>query len=286
MLSNEDLRHLKEIFEDLNTRLILLPDYSERLEGPSWTEYHAIQEGGTPIKDLCDMGHADGSIELGTILAGMIEKGEKTAGSVLKERFGIPLVSPGIPMGVKATDAFFSGLENLTSTAMPDKYRRQRERLIDAYVDGNKYVSKKRAVVYGEEDFVTAMAGFLAEIGIIPVLCASGGRSGIMKQALTGILPQNIRDQVHVHQGMDFTRMEQAAKKLAPDFAIGNSKGYTLSRNLNIPLIRTGFPIHDRVGGARILHIGYRGTQQLFDTIVNTLLQNRQDISTIGYAYM
>jgi nitrogenase molybdenum-iron protein NifN len=153
-------------------------------------------------------------------------------------------------------------------------------------VDGNKYVSKKRALVYGEEDFVTAMAGFLAEIGIIPVLCASGGRSGFLKQSLNQILPQNIQNQVHVHQGMDFTQMEEAARKLAPDFAIGNSKGYTLSRNLKIPLVRAGFPIHDRVGGARILHIGYRGTQQLFDTIVNTLLQNRQDTSTVGYAYM
>lgn len=286
MLSNEDLRHLKEIFEELNTRLILLPDYSERLEGPSWVEYHAIQKGGTPIKDIREMNLAGASIELGTILAGMSEKGEKTAGSVLKERFDIPLVSMGIPMGVKASDLFFSALEEITSKPVPEKYKRQRGRLIDAYVDGNKYVSKKRAVVYGEEDFVTAMAGFLAEIGIIPVLCASGGRSGFLKQALNQILPQNIQNQVHVHQGMDFTQMEEAARKLAPDFAIGNSKGYTLSRNLKIPLVRAGFPIHDRVGGARILHIGYRGTQQLFDTIVNTLLQNRQDTSTVGYAYM
>ena len=286
MLSNEDLRHLKEIFEDLDTKLILLPDYSERLEGPSWVEYHAIQKGGTPIRDIRDMSLSDASMELGALLAGLSQKGEKTAGTILKERFDIPLVSPGIPIGVKATDSFFSALEEITLKPVPEKYKRQRGRLIDAYVDGNKYVSKKKAVVYGEEDFVTAMAGFLAEIGIIPVLCASGGRSGLLKQALTQILPQNIRDQVHVHQGMDFTQMEEAAKKLSPDFAIGNSKGYTLSRNLKIPLVRTGFPIHDRVGGARILHIGYRGTQQLFDTIVNTLLGNRQDISTVGYAYM
>ncbi len=286
MLSNEDLRHLKEIFEDLDTKLILLPDYSERLEGPSWVEYHAIQKGGTPIKDIRDMGHSHASIEFGTILAGLSRKGEETAGSILNQRFDIPLISMGIPMGVKATDLFFSALEKLTSATLPEKYKRQRERLIDAYVDGNKYVSKKRAVIYGEEDFVTAMAGFLAEIGIIPVLCASGGRSGFLKQGLKSILPQNIQSQVHVHHGMDFVQMEQEAIKLSPDFMIGNSKGYTMSRNLGVPLVRAGFPIHDRVGGARILHIGYTGTQQLFDTIINTLLQKQQDDSTIGYAYM
>ena len=40
-----------------------------------------------------------------------------------------------------------------------------------------------------------------------------------------------------------------------------------------MPLVRVGFPIHDRIGGQRILHVGYRGTQQLFDRIVNALIE-------------
>lgn len=286
MLSNEDLRHLKEIFMDFNTNLTLLPDYSERLEGPSWVEYQAIQQGGTPIKEIKQMNLATSSMEFGSILASSVEKGAKSAGSFLKEKFDIPCASLGIPMGVKATDLFFAQMEKLTLKGVPEKYKKQRERLIDSYVDGNKYVSKKRAVVYGEEDFVVAMAGFLAEVGIIPVLCASGGKSGFLKEALDQLIPKNILKQVEVHPGMDFTRMEKTAKELNPDFVIGNSKGYTMARNLNVPLVRVGFPIHDRVGGPRILHIGYRGTQQLFDTIINTLLQKQQDTSKTGYAYM
>jgi len=54
----------------------------------------------------------------------VFEKGEKTAGSVLKERFDIPLVSMGIPMGVKATDRFFSALEEITAKSVPEKYKR------------------------------------------------------------------------------------------------------------------------------------------------------------------
>jgi nitrogenase molybdenum-iron protein NifN len=50
--------------------------------------------------------------------------------------------------------------------------------------------------------------------------------------------------------------------------------------------VRIGFPIHDRVGGARLLHIGYRGAQQLFDRITNTLLEAIQDESGVGYAYL
>ena len=286
MLSNEDLRHLKDIFKDMTTELTLLPDYSERLEGPSWTDYQAIQQGGTPMEQIKKIHRGTATMEFGSILATTVEKGGKSAGSLLEERFKIPRAAMGIPIGVKATDQFFSYMEKLTLKVIPEKYKQERGRLIDAYVDGNKYVSKKRAIVYGEEDFVAAMAGFLAEIGIIPVLCASGGNSGLLKKCLNGMIPEQIMKEVIVHQGMDFTEMEEKAKALSPDFAIGNSKGYTLCRHLGIPLVRAGFPIHDRVGGSRILHIGYRGAQQLFDTIVNTLLQRQQDTSTIGYSYM
>jgi nitrogenase molybdenum-iron protein NifN len=73
---------------------------------------------------------------------------------------------------------------------------------------------------------------------------------------------------------------------LKPDFVIGNSKGAKLARELGVPLIRVGFPIHDRIGGQRILHFGYRGAQQLFDLVVNVLLEVKQDSNSIGYSYL
>ena len=76
------------------------------------------------------------------------------------------------------------------------------------------------------------------------------------------------------------------ARPHRPDIVIGNSKGYYLARNLGVPLVRVGFPIHDRVGGQRILHVGYRGTQQLFDRIVNALIEAKQEDSPVGYSYI
>ena len=76
------------------------------------------------------------------------------------------------------------------------------------------------------------------------------------------------------------------AESLAPDLLIGHSKGYPLARKLEIPLIRVGFPIHDRMGGQRILHLGYRGTQALFDQVVNAILARKQSDSSVGYSYM
>ena len=288
MLSNEDIRHLKEIFEQFHTPCTVLPDYSERLEGPSWQEYQAIQEGGTPISAIEKMNVSVHSLEFGAVLALTADKGVDTAGAILNDRFGIPCTRMPIPMGVKATDRFMQTLSEVTGKPVPDRYQKEKWRLVDAYVDGNKYVSRKKAVIYGEEDFVVSLAGFLAEIGIIPVICATGGKSGLFRQALEQTLPETVWGQVQIHDDMDFTRIEERAAALpeTPDLIIGNSKGYAMARRLKVPLVRAGFPIHDRVGGSRILHIGYKGAQNLFDTIVNAILEKRQTESSVGYSYM
>ena len=162
----------------------------------------------------------------------------------------------------------------------------ERGRLVDAYVDGHKYVFGKKAVVYGEEDMVVGLTSFLAEIGIKPVLCGSGGKSGRLAEAIETVTKDTLAEQPRVEEGMDFYEIAEAAETLSPDLLVGHSKGYPLARKLNIPLIRVGFPIHDRVGGQRILHLGYRGAQQLFDTIANALIQRKQDASGVGYSYM
>jgi nitrogenase molybdenum-iron protein NifN len=146
-------------------------------------------------------------------------------------------------------------------------------------------VFEQRAVVYGEEDLVIALTAFLLEIGIIPVLCASGGRSGRLKSAIEEIT-QDLPEEVIIREGMDFMEISEEAERMNPDLLIGHSKGYPLSVKMKIPLIRVGFPIHDRFGGQRILHLGYRGTQMLFDRIVNAILEKQQERSGIGYFYM
>ena len=86
--------------------------------------------------------------------------------------------------------------------------------------------------------------------------------------------------------GADFIDIADAAEDLKPDLIIGHSKGYSVARKIDTPLVRVGFPIHDRVGGGRIHHLGYRGAQELFDRIVNALLEKRQADSGLGYSYM
>jgi len=291
-LSPEDLRHLKDIIDDFRYPSVILPDISMTLDGPALQEYEKIPRGGTPIEDIRRMGGATATFEFGSTLEDF-----RTAGKFLNERFGVPLHRMGIPIGLRETDIFFDALETLSGNERPERYVLERGRLLDSYVDAHKYLFGKRAVIYGEEDLVVALTAFLTEVGITPVLCASGGRSGRFKQAIervtAGISPPKAAATSAdgpavpaVHEGVDFLQIEELARELSPELLIGHSKGYTLSRTLGIPLVRVGFPIHDRFGGQRVLHVGYRGTQSLLDRIVNALIEGNQNDSPVGYAYM
>jgi len=281
MVSPADLRHLREIFDDFSLPCMMLPDYSKTLDGGPWAEYHRIPPGGTPASAISLSGSAIGSVEFTSTLADA-----KSPAAWLEEKFGVPRHQLPMPIGIRETDRFFGLLETISQKAQPEKYDDERRRLVDAYADGHKYVFDKKVIVYGEEDLVISMTAFLREIGMVPVLVASGGKSGLLKKKLQELVPDLEEAGIKVRDGVDFVDIEDEAKLLAPDFLIGNSKGYTMSRKNNIPLLRIGFPIHDRFGGQRLHHLGYRGTLELFDRIVNMVLQQRQDDSEIGYTYL
>jgi nitrogenase molybdenum-iron protein NifN len=280
MVSPADIRYLKEVFADFGAPAAILPDYSETLDGPQLDEYQKIPAGGTPREAIRGMGRAQASIELGRTLTGT-----QTAAAALEKKFGVHRRNLGWPVGVRESDRFFEAIAELTGMPVPANHDTERGRLIDSYVDGHKYVFGKRAIVYGEEDLVVGLASFLAEIGVQPVLCASGGESGRLADAVAAVTGE-YAEGIAVLQGADFATIGEVARGLAPDFLIGSSKGYALSRELDIPLIRVGFPIHDRIGGQRILHLGYRGAQQLFDAVTNTVMARAQDRSPVGYSYL
>jgi nitrogenase molybdenum-iron protein NifN len=280
-VSSADYRYLSEIMADFGVKTTMLPDLSETLDGPALLEYEKIPGGGTPLEAIKGMGGAKATIEFGRTL-----DANKTGGSVLARKFGVENMRLGLPMGITETDRFFAGLETLTGLETPKKYAMERGRLVDAYVDGHKYVFGKKAIIYGEEDLVVGLTAMLAEIGVMPILCASGGRSGSMASAIAAATEGVLSEQPLVYEGMDFFDIAEEAERLGPDLLVGHSKGYPLARKLNIPLIRVGFPIHDRVGGQRILHLGYRGAQQLFDLVVNSLIEKKQSDSAVGYSYM
>lgn len=280
-VSSADYRLLQEILDDFGLKFTMLPDLSETMDGTVLLEYEKVPSGGTPQVAIKAMGRNRATIEFGRTLT------EKDSGGArLREKFHIPCHRIGMPIGIEESDRFFEVLGEISGRPIPEKYVKERGRLVDAYVDGHKYVFGKKAIIYGEEDLLVGLTAFLAEIGVSPVLCATGGTSGNLAKAIAEVTDTILPQQPQVYEGMDFFEISEMARSLEPDLIVGHSKGYPLARELQIPLIRVGFPIHDRVGGQRILHLGYSGAQQLFDTVVNSLMEKKQDDSSVGYSYL
>ena len=191
----------------------------------------------------------------------------------------------GLPIGIDQSDRFFAALASISGRPIPEKYTAQRGRLLDAMVDGHKHLNGVRAALFGEEDLVAGLAAFCGEVGIIPIMCATGGGNGRFAQTVQSVVPERYHDQMQILEDADFVTIEKTLEDLDPDLLIGHSKGYTMSRRLKRPLIRVGFPVHDRVDGSRMLHLGYRGAQQLFDRIANTLIEEKQKKNVVGYTY-
>jgi nitrogenase molybdenum-iron protein NifN len=289
-ISPEDIRHLKEILVDFGLNYVLFPDYSDTLDNPNWKEYQTIPEGGTTIDELSLTGSALASIEFGYVLnKGKVKnksaRTNATAAGWLDDKFNIPARRLGLPIGITETDRFFETLEELSGRKTSLSQTRLRGRLIDAYIDGHKYLFGKRAIVFGEEDLVIGLVSFLQEIGIETVLVASGGESGLLSKEIERISGDQSKKIIAIN-GMDFETINEMAEELRPDLMIGSSKGYYIARRLNIPLVRVGFPIHDRMGGQRLLHLCYEGTLRLFDQITNALIEYKQEHSPVGYKYI
>ncbi|MDR3182885.1 MAG: hypothetical protein LBT89_08215 [Planctomycetaceae bacterium] len=283
-VSVEDIRALHSILQSYQVPYTLLPDYSETFDGGTWEEYQKIPEGGTPVSGIAAMSEAAGTLYLGKAL-----NPERNAAYYMSEHFHIPAEYVDLPIGIGNTDRFFDVLNGMTGSPMPDIWTKQRSRLIDAYFDGHKYCAGKRAILYGDEDFVVAMASFLDEIGVIPVIAATGAAgesfSRRIKESQKNI-QQHLHTETKIMSDTDFATIMESAAELEADFALGSSKGFYLTRQLGIPLVRCGFPIHDRIGGHRILHLGYNGTLNLFERICNALMEAKQNAAPSGWTYI
>lgn len=264
MLSPADLRGLKDTFEAFGLDAVLVSDYSDTLDGGPWREDRLLPEGGTSVADLRRLASARCAIELGS-RPGPASVGDSSSGAAyLSSSFGAERVCLGLPIGVRATDAFMAELERLSGRLLPAKLKAERERLLDSYVDAHKLLFGKRVLLYGDLDIRDALGAFCAEVGLEPIVAEGEGR--------------------------DFASVEEAAARSADEgrpveLLIGSSKGYKTAKKLGASLVRVGFPIHDRFGGQRARLLSYGGTQELFDRVVNAVIERKQEDSDVGYTY-
>lgn len=268
-LSPADVREIKRIMQLMRVDYTLLPDFSDTLDRPFSRPYKKVPEGGARITDIEGMPGARATVQLSVTVNDSISPGK-----FLADNFGVPLYSLPMPMGLEGTDMFVGLLSKLSGNPVPESLLVERGRLLDAMIDSHKYNSQGRGVIFGEPDNVYAIAMTCLENGISPVVVATGSKGVNLAGPLEPLLSE-VHGEVHLLCETDFSRIRQKSKEAGANIAIGHSDGRYLTEREGIPLVRYGFPIHDRVGGQRLLSVGYAGTTMFLDRITNTLLEHK-----------
>lgn len=256
-----DVQAVKEIIAAFGLRAIAVPDLSTSLDGHLDDSYSAVTGGGTTLPELRAIGSSIYTLALGESM--------RQSAAILEKQFGIPFeVFPHLT-GLAAVDEFLQALSDLSGVEVPAKYCHQRRQLQDAMLDTHFYFGHKRVSLALEPDLLSATVWLLKGMGAEIQTAVTTTRSPLLEK-----LPV---ETVTIGDLEDF---EQLA--VGSDLLITNSHGAGISRRLQIPLYRQGFPIYDRLGNGQRCTVGYQGTTQLLFDIGNLFLEQEESSDLRG----
>jgi nitrogenase molybdenum-iron protein beta chain len=267
-----NIRELKRLMAEMGVEATILSDVSDVYDTPSDGEFR-MYDGGTTIAQARDALHAKATISMQQYctvktLEYAAGKGQETA------RFHYP-------MGVRGTDAFLMKVSELTGKPIPESLRLERGRLVDAMADSQSHLHGKSYAIYGDPDFVYAMAQFVLETGGEPKHClaTNGSKAWAKKmQALFDTSPFGA--ECVAWPGKDLWHMRSLLATEPVDMLIGNSYGKYLERDTGTPLIRLMFPIFDRHHHHRRPTWGYEGALNVLIKVLDTIF-DKIDADTI-----
>jgi nitrogenase molybdenum-iron protein beta chain len=266
-------REIKRMLDEMGVGFTFLSDVSDVYDTPSDGEFR-MYAGGTSLEAAKEAIHAKATISLQEwctpkTMEYIEGKGQQTA-------------ALHYPMGIQATDEFLMKVSELTGKAIPDALKLERGRLVDALADSQAHLHGKTFAIYGDPDFVYAMARFVMEMGAEPIHClaTNGGKKWAKQmEALLASSPFGSRGQVWA--GKDLWHMRSLLNTEPCDMLIGNSYGKYLERDTGTPLIRLMFPIFDRHHHHRFPTMGYQGALNVLVKLLDTVFDKLDDDTII-----
>jgi len=227
-------------------------------------------KGGVTIPELISTGDSKSTIGLGPFCT-------EDAAVLLENKCKVKFEILELPIGLKATDRFVTTISRAAGVQVPDSITAERGRLIDLVTDMHKYLYGKRVALYGDPDTLVPLVEFLITLDMKPVYIVSGTPGKRFDASMKNILAKKVPEAKYKNgERADMYLLHQWIKNEPVDLIIGNSYGKYISRDEDIPLIRLGFPILDRVGHSYFPHVGYNGAINLVTKMLNTIL-DKQD---------
>ncbi|MEM8576140.1 MAG: nitrogenase molybdenum-iron protein subunit beta [Pseudomonadota bacterium] len=266
-------RELKRMLDMMGVDFTLLSDASDTYDTPSDGEFR-MYAGGTKLEDTKAALNAKATISLQEYCT------PKTLDYVAGK--GQETVALHYPMGIAATDELLVKVSELSGKEIPEALRLERGRLVDALADSQSHLHGKTYAIYGDPDFVYAMARFVMETGGEPVHCLATNGSKAWAKKMQALLDSSpFGRQGQVWQGKDLWHMRSLLATEPVDMLIGSSYGKYLERDTGTPLIRLSFPIFDRHHHHRFPVMGYQGGLNVLVKLLDTIFDKLDDDTVV-----
>lgn len=265
-------RELKRLFDMMGVEYTFVSDASDQFDTPSDGDYR-MYDGGTTIEQV------KGALDAKATISLQYWNTRKTMDYIAEQ--GQETATFHYPLGVRATDSLLMKVSELSGKAIPEAIRMERGRLVDAMADSQAYLHGKKYAIWGDPDFVQAMAQFVMETGGEPTHCLATNGNKQWEAEMKEMLAANpFGANAQVWAGKDLWALRSLLFTEPVDFMIGSSYGKYLERDTGIPLIRLTFPIFDRHHHHRFPIMGYQGGLRVLTTILDKVF-DKLDTDTI-----
>ncbi len=264
-----DMREIKRITKEMGVNTIMFPDTSDVLDAPQSGEHVFYPKGGTKIADIKKAGASRYTLALGHFCS--------VAGAkALEKKAKVPFQELDIPIGISATDRFVSRLAKFTGNGVSESIEDERGRLMDMITDMHQYLYGKRVALFGDPDQLIPLTEFLLDLDMKPVYVISGSMGKEFMSRMNDLIAKRLPEAV-VKNGpqADMFYLHQLIKNEPVDLLIGNTYGKYIARDEDIPFLRFGFPIIDRVGHSYFSSVGYTGALRMLTKILDLFLDKK-----------
>jgi len=260
-----DMTEIKRVVKKLGIKPVLFPDTSNVLNGPQTGKYKMFPDGGVTIDDLKSTGDSIGTIALGPLAS-------SDAARALDAKWRVPCQVQDLPIGLAATDRFIDALRKAAGVSVPDDITRERGQLLDIITDMHQYFYGRKVALAGDPDHLIPLTEFLVSIDMLPIHIVTGTPEKNFEKRIREITSR-LPCEVNVKAGADLFTLHQWIKNEPVDLLMANTYGKYIARDDDIPFVRYGFPILDRVGHSYFPLICYKGGMRLLEKILDALME-------------
>lgn len=253
-----DIEHVRDLAERFGLQPIILPDISGSLSGVVPDRWVPTSYGGVTLEEIARMGQSHATIAIGEHM--------RVPGERLAELTNVPLKCLDRITGLDAADRLVVSLAEIAGVPVPSRIRRRRNELVDVMLDGHFHFGGKRLAIAAEPDLLYSLSQTFAELGasIVAAITTGASSRAIARMSVPAIVG-------------DLGDLERLAKEHGADLLITHSHGRQASERLDIPLMRVGFPVFDRLGAQHKLSAGYEGTRNVIYEAANIFLSEQHE---------